>query len=72
MMNHDATSCAPVLLFILFLHCFLGYRRRGTFRDLDVIAVHPAGKEKHSFLLIFTTVDIALYIERVYVVMRSY
>lgn len=22
----------------------LGFRRRGTFRDLDVLAVHPAGK----------------------------
>jgi hypothetical protein len=22
----------------------IGYRRRGTFRDLDVLAVHPAGE----------------------------
>lgn len=23
----------------------IGYRRRGTFRDLDLLAVHPAGKK---------------------------
>ena len=28
----------------------IGYRRRGTFRDLDVLAVHPAGKEDPTML----------------------
>ena len=32
----------------------MGFRRRGTFRDLDVLAVHPAGiKCKYVFMVLF-------------------
>jgi hypothetical protein len=32
----------------------LGYRRRGTFRDLDVLAVHPAGTCQHRVLWFYS------------------
>lgn len=34
----------------------LGYRRRGTFRDLDVLAVHPAGTYLSVLVSVLCTV----------------